>query len=243
MKKEATQHFDAIKKAAALESTSSLRIGYHALRLKDKNLWGILGFADETEARLAAGVKDSTWYSVIRLAEDFRELPEAQFVGMKLSNAKALSDLPESKRLDKQWISYATDEPIRDFAKRVDEEMNGKARPSDTKERSVKMSIDMPASRKAVIEEKVKEFAEAHGIESGDVGKVIEVSLVENTERVTLVGAIANAGQHIKRALEVVHSGLSADEALEKVTAILGEMALEFEAALDQATNGAEEAA
>ena len=103
----AKEHFDAIKEAGALHSTTSMRIGYHAYRLKAENLFGVLGFADENEARVAAGVGESTWYANIRLAEQFKDLPEKRFVAMKQANAKALAE--GAKALREKAKPYAFD--------------------------------------------------------------------------------------------------------------------------------------
>jgi hypothetical protein len=236
LKAVAKEHFDIIINAAALTSTNSLRIGYHAYRMKEQKLFGVLGFADENEAREAAGVGESTWYANIRLAEAFKDVTEERFIKMKQANAKALADLPESKRTSTQWLRAAETDKIKKFAEKIDQEMGTKARPSDGKEPSTSWKIDMPASRKTVIEEKVKEYAQAHGIEGGDIGKVIEVMCVETTGGVTLIGSITNALQRIKNVKEVTKSGLSADEALVKVEEELDQMVLDFQAALTQAS-------
>lgn len=233
-KAEAKAHFDAIKEAGTLVSRSSMTIGWHAYRLKSDGAFGVLGFSDENEARIAAGVGESTWYANIRLAEQFKELPEKRFVSMKQANAKALADLPESERLSTTWIRMAETMKIEEFEAKVNEAMNGKARASDSKERSTTMKLSMPASRQAVIVEKAKEFAIAHGLEPGDIGKAIEVSLIEATEGTTLVSAITNAMAQIRAAKEVIRSPLSADEALGKVGEILDEVVLGFDAALNQ---------
>jgi hypothetical protein len=234
LKMVAKEHFDAIVSASALTSTNSLRIGYHAFRLKQENLFGVLGFADESEAREAAGVGASTWYENIRLAEAFKDVQEAKFVAMKQANAKALADMPESMRNDSQWLKDASHKSIKDFAAMVDEAMAGKARASDSKEASTAIKLSMPTSRKKVIEVKAKEYAVAHGIKPDDMGKIFESMCVETTGGATLSGAIANAVQRVKAMKEMVHSGISADEALVKVEAELDEMVLDFNAALEQ---------
>ena len=233
-KARAKAHFDAIKEAGQLHSRTSMVIGWHAYRMKADGDFGVLGFADENEARIASGVGESTWYANIRLAEAFKELPEKRFISMKQANAKALADMPESERLSTTWIRMAETMKIEDFAAKVDDAMDGKARASDGKERSKTMKLSMPASRMAVIEEKAKEFAISHGLEPGDIGKAIEVSLIETTEGTTLVSAITNAMAQIKAAKEVIRSPLSADEALGRVGEILDEVVLAFDAALNQ---------
>lgn len=230
-KAEAKEHFTAIKEAGIAVSRSSMTIGYHAYRLKVEGLFGVLGFADEHEARKAAGVGESTWFANIRLAEQFKELPEKRFVAMKQANAKALADLPESQRLSTEWVRMAETMKIEEFAAKIDEAMNGKARASDTQERSTTMKISMPASSQQVIEEKVKVYAEAHGLDGGDIGNVLVAMCVETTEGDTLSGAFADVVQLIKKAKEIIRGGLSADEALGKVDNLMDEMVERMDAA------------
>ena len=242
-KDEATYHFKQIKQASVLQSRNSLRIGFHAFALKEKGLWGMLGFRDEQEAREAAGVKESTWHNVIRLAEAFRGLPEELFINMKLANASELADLPEARRLDREWVGYAAEESMRKFADRVAKEMNGKQRDSDTKEEIITMKMSMPESRRTVIEAGAKKFAEKHGMDTSDVSRVIEVMVVEQSEGTSLIGAIAGAVQSLKKARQVADSGLSAAEALEKVLEINDSIILEFGEALAEASKRNSEAA
>lgn len=232
LKANAKLHYDAIKEASVAGSRSSMLIGYHAYRLKVEGLFGTLGFATEDEAREEAEVGESTWYANIRLAEQFKDLSEKKFVAMKQANAKALADMPDSAKYDPQWVKDASHQKTKLFAARVDEAMNGKARASDGKERSTSMKIDMPASRKTVIEDKAKVFAEAHGMDAGDIGAVIEVVLIESTEGDTLVGVITTTLQMVKEAKELSRSSLSADEVLVKVNTILDDMVMYIDNAL-----------
>jgi hypothetical protein len=226
-----------------VQSRNSLVIGYHALILKEGNLFGILGFANEHECREAAGVGESTWFSTIRIAESFKGLPFELFTRMKLSNAQALSDMPESKRMDRDWVQKAADEPLKVFKRLVDEEMHGKSRSSDSKERSTTMKLTMPVSRAVVIEDKIKEFAEAHDMEPADQGKVIEAMAVEATGGKTLLDAILHVTQRCKQIKELTESGLSSDEVLEKVIVLNNETILELAAVLEAKSDEGEQAA
>jgi hypothetical protein len=243
LKKEAQAHWDAILAAGPLASSSSLRIGYHAYRLKSKNEFGVLGFESESQAREAANVGPSTWYQCLRLAEAFKDVPEKAFCAMRHANATALADMPESKRTDSVWLRMAETMSLKEFAAKVDEEMQGKARESGGKERSTTLKLVMPKSRETVIKEKVQEFATAHGVDAGDTGKVFELMAIETTGTQTLMGAITTAVQRLKRCKEIMASDLSADEALVQVQEELDSMTLEFAAALEQAAGKVQEAA
>ena len=237
-KAEAQKHFDIILKSGAMESVSSMRIGWHAAYLKKNDLFGILGFKTESEARQAAGVGESTWYANIRLAEAFEGITEAQFVSMKQASAKALSDLPESKRKDGSWIRWAGSMKIEDFAAKCDEVMDGKAKPSDTKERGVVIKMSVPKSRKESLEHHLERCATQMGINPDDKGKVVEMLAVERDGQTGLIEAITNAVQRIKAAKKLQEDNLSAEEALEKVNVLLDEMALDFHDALTAASDG-----
>jgi hypothetical protein len=235
LKATAKLHFDAIKEASVMVSTSSMLIGYHAYRLKNEALFGALGFATEDEVREAAGVGTSTWYANIRLAEQFKDLSEKKFVAMRQCNAKALADMPESKRYDPQWVKDASHKSGKEFMAMVDKEMNGKAKASDGEERSTTMKLGMPASRKVVIEEKAKVFAEARGIEPHDLGKVFEVMCIETADVGTQFGLVITQGlKRIAAARELIRSNLSADEVLIKINEILDEMEMDFQHVLEQ---------
>lgn len=236
-KTEAKRHFEAIVKSGEQESICSLRIGWHAHILKRENLFGLLGFESEDDARKASGIGRSTWYDTIRLAEAFDGIKEEQFTSMKLANAKALSDLPESKRLSREWIRMAGSMPVEKFQAKVDEEMNGKAKPSDGRESTSTLKVSMSSSQKKVVEECLKEYGAAVGVD-GDLSKALELMVVEHTGSTTLIGSITNAVQRIKNAKSLASSGLSADEALTKILDELDSMLLEFSQALASAQNG-----
>lgn len=236
-KAEARKHFDIILKAEEMVSVSSMRIGWHAYYLKRNNLFGILGFANEHEAAKAAGVSDSTWYANIRLAESFSGLDEEQFISMKQGNAKALADLPESKRMSRKWIRAASSKKHEEFLSDIDVEMEGVARASEGKEQGVVLKMPMPISRKKVVEEGLKEYAEKVGVVNGDIGKAMELMVVEQRDQVSLVQVITNATQRIKAAWEWKKSNLSAEETVEKLYAMLDEILLEFAAGVNGLQN------
>lgn len=219
-KREAKRHFDEIKRGEGLVSTNSLRIGFHAAELKRKGLFGMLGFESEDEAREAAEIGRSTWYAVQRLAEQFLGVREDLFIGMKQENAKALGDLPESKRMDEAWLRKAGTMSIKDFKAAIDVEMDGKARESDTKETTVSLKLSMPSSRKKAVESGLLEYAKEVGV-PGDASRGLELMVAEHTGAVSLLGAITSAVEAIGRAKELKNSDLSAGEILDKVYAEL----------------------
>lgn len=231
-KAEARRHFDIICKSGQLQSISALKIGFHAAILKRENLFGIIGFENEDAARIASDISRSSWYSAIRIAEAFIGVEEEQFIAMKLGNAQVACDLPESKRTSREWIRMATTMKVKDFAVKVDEEMNGKARASDGKEHSVVLKMPMPKSRRESVEHHLEICAKQLGIDPEDKGKVIEVLAVERSGQLGLMEAITNAVQRIKEARSLKDSGHSAEEVLESVYLLLDAMAVDFETSL-----------
>lgn len=241
-REEAKRHFEAIKSAGVTNSRSSLSIGFHARILKEKNLWGMLGFRDEDETREASGVGSSTWYSTIAIAESFKGVPEEQFTLMKLSNANAARDLPDSKRVDPEWIRRAIELSMKEFQKLLEEELYGKAKRSDSVEQVTTMKMAVPASQKKVIEKRVEAFAEKHGMDPKDTGSVIEAALVESTEGDTLLAVLLRVVGRAKQIKELLESGLSSDEILAKVIVINEETVLDVHNAI-KGTGVQEEAA
>lgn len=230
-KAQAKRHFEIIRRAGGLVSVNSLRIGYHAYALKRDNLFGILGFETERDAQEASGVKDSTWYNVIRIAEAYPGVSEDLFCGMKLSNAQALMDLPESKRLTEYWVRKAGTEPMETFRIQIEEELHGAAKPSDGREKSTSYKITLPTSRKNVVVMKLREYGKQIGEE--DESRALEMMVVEHSESISLIGTISAAAQKIAELKELGHGDLSAGEALEKVYEGLDEIIAQFTAALE----------
>jgi hypothetical protein len=235
-KKEAREHWKAIQQAAPLASSNSLRVGFHAAILKRQNLFGILGYASEKEAQEASGFKAATWYNVIRIAEAFPNTKESLFIAMKLTNAECLMDFPESKRLTEYWLRRAATDSIDTFEAVVEEEMNGKEKPSNGREKIVTFSTKMPRSRKKAVEAGLLEFAKSVGVE-GDESRALELLVQEHTGGVSLIESIQKAMERIGKIKELESSGLSADEILEKVNVELEEMAALFRAALESFQN------
>jgi hypothetical protein len=242
-KEEAQFHWKQISQAAVLQSRNSLRLGFHAYQMKKKGLWGMIGLRDESEAREKAGVSESGWYANIRLAETFDGLPEELFVQMKNANAKVLADLPDAKRLDRDWVGWATTESMKVFQERVDLEMNGKTKASEGREPIHSFKTTMPASQKKSVEAGIKQYAVSVGLDPANTGKVLETAMVELNQGAGLIGAITTAVQKVKSAKEVIHSGRSLEEVVEAVEKVLDEVVLDFAAALEQASQRGSEAA
>jgi len=231
-KAEAKKHWSIITKSGGLVAINSLRIGFHAAIVKAQGMFGILGFENESEAQKESGVGDSTWYAMIRLAEQFQGVEESLFVAMKQANAKALADLPESKRLTEYWLRRAATDSMDTFAALIDSELDGKARESDGKERTVSLAYKMPKSRKKAVEAGLKEYAKSVGVE-GDESRALELMVAEQTGSVSLIGAITNAVQRCKKVKELIEGGImSSDEVLSQVVVLNEESILEFSQAL-----------
>ena len=226
--------FNAIVKNGNLESTSSMRIGWNAFRLKAENLLGVLGFEDEKAAIEASGVCEATWYANIKIAGAFPDITEDVFCKLKQANAKVAMDLPLSKRQDSYWLRLAETESMKKFADMVDEELTGKARDSDSKERPAKLTLEMPAGRKVAVEKGLREYGKTIGVE--DTGQALELLLAEsNGGGMGLIEAINTALAHIKWCKDTMHGERSADEVLKLVEESLDQIVLDFAKALEQA--------
>jgi hypothetical protein len=242
-KKEARDHWKAIQQSGPLVSTNSLRIGYHAAALERDGLWGLLGYASKKEAQEASGVKQATFFNVMRIAEMFPGVEERLFVSMKLTNAEALMDLPESKRLTEYWLRRAATDSIDLFAKVVKEEMNGKEKPSNGREKVVPIfkGLKGPESREKTVKAGLLEYAKAVGCD-GDESKALELMVSEHTGGgVSLIESITHAIVKIGEIKEMKESSMSLDEIIDFVYKRLDEIIAEFQVALEGQKNlGAE---
>jgi len=77
---------------------SSMKVGWYGRIVKLSNGFEALGYADEKAYRAAKGVGRSTWYRMVRIAEDFRDLDRDQFLRMTAENAEHLARLPLEDR-------------------------------------------------------------------------------------------------------------------------------------------------
>ena len=110
----------------------------------------MLGYESERQAQEASGVKQATWFNVVRIADAFPNVEEKIFCAMKLTNAEALMDLPESKRLTEYWMRRAATDSTDTFKAVIDEEMNGKEKPSNGREHIVTFSARCRRSKQAI---------------------------------------------------------------------------------------------
>jgi len=236
-KKEAKEHWKAIQQSGPLVSTNSLRIGFHAAALKRDGLFGLLGYANDKEAQEASGVKQATWYNVMRIAEAFPGVDEKLFIAMKLTNAEAAMDLPESKRLTEYWLRRAATDSIDTFQAVVDTELDGHAKASTGRERVVSISIKAPKSRKVFVEAGLKDYAKEVGCE-GDESKALEIMVAEHTGGgVSLIGSVRFALRKIAEIKKLDKSGLSLVEVAEMTKEMLDEVVEHFRKALEGLQN------
>lgn len=234
LKVRAEKLFSAIVKNGLAESVSSMKIGWNAYRLDVENLLGVLGFEDEASAIEKSGVSSATWYATKALAKAFKDVPEDMFCRMRQSNAKIAMDLPESKRQDSYWLRLAESLSVKEFGAKVDEELQDKARASDSKEKPAKLSLDMPAGRKVKVEKGLREYGKSIGVD--DTGQALELLLAEsNGGGVGLIEAITTALALIKQCKETIHGELSADEILKAVEESLDTIVVDFKRALESA--------
>ena len=237
-KQEAKAHWKAIQQSGPLVSTNSLRIGFHAAALKRDGLFGLLGYQNEREAQEASGVKQATWFNVVRIADAFPNVEEKLFCAMKLTNAEGLMDLPESKRLTEYWMRRAATDSIDLFEAAVDTEMDGKEKPSNGREKIVPICKGMkgPKSRQEAVQAGLLEFAKSVGVE-GDESRALELMVQEHTGGVSLIESITHAITKIGEIKGLKESGRSVDEIMDAAYKLLDEIVAEFQGALEGQKN------
>ena len=168
-------------------SKRSMEIGWEGCFLKKHDLWPVLGFASESDYRVAAGVARSTWYQNVGLAEKFPRLTKEQFLSMTIENAKTLATVEGDTRYDAELLENAASLKQDDFEESLTAE---KVLRSDRAAKEAYSTLQWRVSRtqRKVIQNGLEEWQKEHHID--DPGYALELLVVEYAERATLVGFI-----------------------------------------------------
>jgi len=233
MKARAKEYDAKLCKAKESSRTSTLEVGWWGAKIKAEGLFPVLGFDSETAYYESRRVGRSTWYSMVRLAESFKNLPEKEFLKFNAECAKMLAKLPEEKRYNKDLIKKAQEMMAPQFERVI---VKYKAAQDKIEEGDVSVTLKfrMPLSMRDFIVATLDEFIEQHGLDKGDYTKALH-----------LMAAEIRTGQHVrtkvmqhlpklKQFYDLTGDAkvdLSADEILHKTHAGLGEYIRETAAA------------
>jgi len=226
LKRRATALLKEATAAAQSSCRSSLLVGWIGAEVKRERLFQAMGFDGESEFRQHLGVGRSTWFRYVRLAESLKKLPKEDFLKLRAENADYLIDLPEEQRYNTVLIKNAQEMKEEDFEK-VTRQFRAEEDQIDEADVIVLLKYRMPESRRSVIKDTIKWFAEDHDLDIEDESRTLELICAEIRFRNPVVTRAMRATQQLREAHELLtgNSGdLSADEVMAKADQVVGQV-------------------
>ncbi len=157
-----------IRQSADVVRKGTLIIGWYGQILKERNLFGELGFASEEEYYRSCGIGRSTWYRTTAIAAALKELGRDAVLAMKVENARLLAKASSMQRL--QLLQSATAKPIREFSREVREVIG---RPLGAIQvRTTALTVEMSQRQRIAVNEIIEMWMARHGVK--DRGTALE---------------------------------------------------------------------
>ena len=178
-----------------VESNTTLRniskqIAWHGAfieHLSEQGSWGVLGFANQHEFRIAKGFSRSNWYRLVAIGLKFQKLDRDTYLAMSTENAERLGIEKEDVRYDAENLRAAAEMKATEFADYLVTK-GAHAEGKSKSEKWAEMSFKMRAEQKKVIQEGLKGWMEEHEIT--DEVYALELLVAEYRDRPTFVGFI-----------------------------------------------------
>jgi hypothetical protein len=197
----------------------SMQIGWHGAFLKNNNLFKYVGYENEDSYKKSLKVGKSTWHRMIRLANGFPNLDEDTFLKMTADNADLLIEyISEEDRDSNYWIDLASTRTYEELEQVIIKQLGLKDH-LENKEVFVPFKMGMLEGQKDVIEQGIKEFQAAHGIESP--AKALELIVAETSGKKTLVGFLIDSLTKLRSAIDLTESDVDPESAIPRIKEIL----------------------
>jgi hypothetical protein len=182
----------------------TMAIGWDGYFIKRHDGWRLLGYEDEKHFRKVKGIKRSTWYKMVGIAERLQHLNLEEFLSMSIENAEQLSVQPLEAKRDRELLLKAQSATAEEFR---DELVMATARRESKPlgEVYVTMKWRIRQAQREVIERGLEDWQQEHGID--DPGYALELMIAEYRERLTLVGFMTESIPRLTRQVLSVHNG------------------------------------
>jgi hypothetical protein len=155
--------------------------------LADQGSWGVLGFTNQHEFRIAKGFSRSNWYRLVAVGARFQKLDRDSYLAMSTENAERLGLEKENVRYDSENVRAAADMKASDFADYlVTKIAHAEGKPKQ--EKWAEMSWKMRDAQKKVIQEGLKGWMAE--LELTDEVYALELLVAEYRDRPTFVGFV-----------------------------------------------------
>lgn len=239
--KAADEEVDA---GAEGQRKGSMRIGWNGRIIKMK-LEGFqkLGFKDEKDYWLSKGIGRSTWYRMLRLAEDFKQLTWEEFSEMTAENADHLAKLSEDERYGEvesgeglwdKWTYLASILNEEEFQKKI-LEATAKEQNVEVKEIPVTFKLAVFEGQRPVIIAAIEQFQKEHELKTP--GQALELMALESVGKKAFTSFIQEAIPKLKSALRLAKD-CEAESAVESLRETVEQTILDMAWTLDQTGGG-----
>lgn len=209
----------------------SMRVGWYGRIVKLKDRFQQMGYVDEKDYRLRKGVGRSTWYRMLRIADDFQDLDSATFLGMTAENAEHLSKLPVEERYKPEWIDKASTLNEGQFQKAL-LEAQAVSEGVETKEVMVSLKIPVFDGQRAVINEGIELFRQQHNLKTA--AESLELIVVESMGRKTFTNFMQDALPRLRSAISLTRD-VEPESAVEALRETVEQVIFDLAAALEEA--------
>lgn len=165
----------------------------------EKGSWGVLGFKDQHDFRIAKGFSRSNWYRLVAIGLRFQKLDRDTYLAMSTENAERLGLEGESVRYDPENLRAAAEMKAADFGDYLVTK-GAHAEGVSKAEKWAEMRWKMRDAQKKVIEEGLKGWMEEHEID--DEVYALELLVAEYRDRPTFVGFILDEMPKLTEAIK-----------------------------------------
>jgi hypothetical protein len=197
----------------------SMATGWYGRKLKENDLFTHLGFASEDSCRDAAGVGESTWYAMIRIAEGMKNLKFKEFIDLKSGTASLLIKLPEEMRYSDEWIEKSKKLTKERFEAAVNKEI-AKEKNIPVEDLRVLFKLKVFEGQRTTIVQCLEYFAKEFGL-GDDMARALELLAAEHLGAPMVLKAIAQTLPDLREAVDWMKSNHSSEEIIEYMTAAI----------------------
>lgn len=217
----------------------SMRVGWYGRIVKMKNRFEQMGYVDEKDYRLRKGVGRSTWYRMLRIAEDFQRLTPEAFLRMTAENAEHLARLSEDERYTGgmkvndqfvKWIDLAALLNEEQFQKAI-LEAQAAAAAVPVAEMPVTLKMRVFEGQRPVILATIDEFQKDHGMKTP--GEALEAICVEMRGRKTFTQFMQEALPRLRGAMKLTQD-VEPESAIGALRDALEQHIMDLAAALEE---------
>jgi len=167
--------------------------------LADQGAWGVLGFANQHEFRIAKGFSRSNWYRLVAIGLRFQKLDCDSYLAMSTENAERLGLEREDVRLDPENLRAAAEMKTSDFADYLVTK-GAHAEGKSKSEKWAEWNFKLRAEQKKVMQDGLRGWMVEHELE--DETFALELLIAEYRDRPAMTTFMLDAKDKLTQAIK-----------------------------------------